>query len=219
MDKKLFIFDCDGVLVDSEPLAAQAYVRVYAKYGLTITPDVVGQCVGMKQTDILKRIEELTGNAFPIERQEDIWLETKLVFQEALKPVPGIKTFLERLEIPRCVASSSSIERIKFSLDITELSGFFNEHVFSSSMVRRGKPAPDLFLLASEKMGIAPADCIVVEDSPYGVQGAVAAGMAVVGFTGGSHTTPGHHDALKAAGANRVYSSWHEIALRTFPAL
>lgn len=219
MDKKLFIFDCDGVLVDSEPLAAQAYVQVYAKHGLTITPDIVGQCVGMKQSDILRRIEELTGQAFPLDQEKDIWLETKKVFREALQPVSGIRSFLERLEIPSCVASSSSIERIQFSLDSTGLMSFFGENIFSSSMVKRGKPAPDLFLHAAEKMGVDPAHCIVVEDSPFGVQGAVAAGMAVIGFTGGGHTTPGHHDALQAAGANRVYASWDEIALRTFPAL
>lgn len=219
LDKRLFIFDCDGVLVDSEPLAAQAYVRVYAKHGLEITPETIGKCVGMKQADILRRIHELTGQAFPLEHEDDIWSETRLVFQEALEPIPGIETFLERLELPCCVASSSSIERIEFSLNTTGLMGFFNQNIFSSSMVRRGKPAPDLFLLAAEKMGVVPANCIVVEDSPFGVQGAVAAGMAVIGFTGGGHTTPDHHDTLVAAGANRVYASWQEIALQTFPPL
>ncbi|MCD1267181.1 HAD-IA family hydrolase [Shinella sp. AETb1-6] len=219
MDKRLFIFDCDGVLVDSEPLAAQAYVRVYAKHGLTITPDVIAHCVGMKQADILKRINDLTGQAFPLEHEGDIWLETRSVFQEALTPVPGIKTFLERLDVPCCVASSSSIERIEFSLTTTGLIDFFNNDIFSSSMVKKGKPAPDLFLYAADKMGVAPAHCIVIEDSPFGVQGAVAAGMAVIGFTGGGHSTSGHRDALLAAGANRVYSSWHEIALRTYPPL
>jgi len=219
LDKRLFIFDCDGVLVDSEPLAAQAYVRVYAKHGLEITPEIIGQCIGMKQADILRRIDELTGQAFPLEYEDDIWSETRLVFQEALKAIPGIKTFLEKLELPCCVASSSSIERIEFSLTTTGLVDYFNGDIFSSSMVKRGKPAPDLFLYAAEKMGVAPANCVVVEDSPFGVQGAVAAGMAVIGFTGGGHTTPGHHDALLAAGANRVYRSWNEIALRTFPPL
>lgn len=207
------------MLVDSEPLAAQAYVRVYAKHGLAITPDVISQCIGMKQTDILRRIHELTGQAFPLEHQDDIWSETRLVFRKALEPVPGIKTFLERLEVPCCVASSSSIERIQFSLNTTGLIGFFKRNIFSSSMVNRGKPVPDLILLAAEKMGVAPSDCIVIEDPPFGVQGAVAAGMAVIGFTGGGHTTPGHGDALQAAGASRVYLSWQDIALRTFPAL
>jgi HAD superfamily hydrolase (TIGR01509 family) len=219
LNKRLFIFDCDGVLVDSEPLAAQAYVRVYAKHGLAITPDIIAQCVGMKQADILRRIGELTGHTYPVGHEDDIWSETRLVFQEALEPVPGIRAFLERLDLPKCVASSSSIERIQFSLKTTGLTDYFGDNIFSSSMVKRGKPAPDLFLLAAEKMGADPQDCVVIEDSPFGVEGAVAAGMAVIGFTGGGHTAPGHREALEAAGANRVYASWEEIGLRTFPTL
>lgn len=218
LGKKLFIFDCDGVLVDSEPLAAEAYVRVYARHGLAITADVIAQCVGMKQADILRRVEALTGHAYPPGHEADIWTETRAVFAESLAPMPGIRAFLERLAAPACVASSSSVERIEFSLAATGLLPFFAGNVFSSSMVRNGKPAPDLFLFAAERMGAEPADCVVIEDSPFGVQGAVAAGMAVIGFTGGGHTTPTHAETLRRAGAGRIFSHWDEIAEDLVPA-
>ena len=210
LTQKLVIFDCDGVLVDSEPLAAEAYVRVYAKQGLPITPEIIGQCVGMKQADILLRVEQLTGYSLPLAGEADIWPQTMAVFKERLKPVPGIRSFLRNLGSPSCVASSSSIERIYFSLEATGLIEFFDPCIFSSSMVSRGKPAPDLFLFAADKMGIAPENCIVIEDSPFGVQGAVAAGMTVVGFTGGSHTTVDHGEKLLEAGATFISTSWHE---------
>lgn len=210
LTQKLIIFDCDGVLVDSEPLAAEAYVRVYAKQGLPITPEIIAECVGMKQADIILRVEQLTGYSLPLAGEADVWPQTMAVFKEGLKPVPGIRAFLRNLTSPCCVASSSSIERIYFSLETTGLLEFFDPYIFSSSMVSRGKPAPDLFLFAADRMGIAPENCIVIEDSPFGVQGAVAAGMTVVGFTGGSHTTADHRDKLLEAGATFASSNWHE---------
>ncbi|MDX3929560.1 MAG: HAD family hydrolase [Shinella sp.] len=211
MEQKLIIFDCDGVLVDSEPLAAEAYVRIFAKHGLGITTEVINQCIGMKQSDIFQRIEDLTGHAFPIEHQDDIWPETRALFNEALTPVPGIVAFLERLQLPRCVASSSSIERITFSLARTGLLPFFGESIFSSSMVKNGKPAPDLFLFAARQMEVAPSKSVVIEDSPFGVQGAVAAGMFVIGFTGGGHTTAKHSEELVRSGAHKIFSHWDDI--------
>ncbi len=211
MGGRLIIFDCDGVLVDSEPLAAEAYVRVYAKQGLAITSDIIAQCVGMKQADIILRVQELTGHLLPREGEADIWPETMAVFAEQLRPVSGIREFLKNLDLPSCVASSSSVERILYSLRTTDLIGFFDPHIFSSSMVVRGKPAPDLFLFAAEKMQVSPGDCIVIEDSPFGVEGAVAAGMTALGFTGGSHATLNHGEKLLKAGARQVLSRWSEV--------
>lgn len=213
---KLVIFDCDGVLVDSEPLAARAYVATYARHGLVITEDVIGHCIGMKQADIFRRIEELTGLSFPQDRAGDLWEETRRLFGEALQPTSGIAGFLETLPTARCVASSSSMERIGYSLGVTGLDRFFGDRVFSSSMVRNGKPAPDLFLHAANRTGFEPADCVVIEDSPFGVQGARAAGMTAIGYTGGGHTYAGHADALRSAGAHAVYTGWSgiEAALR-----
>jgi HAD superfamily hydrolase (TIGR01509 family) len=206
------IFDCDGVLVDSEPLAARAYERVYEKHGMPgVHGGIIAQCIGMKQSDIIVRIKELTGHQFPPGADADIWAETKILFTQDLRPTPGITAFLQTLAGDRCVASSSSVERINHSLSVTGLARFFGDAIYSSSMVKRGKPAPDIFLFAADKMGADPADCIVIEDSPFGIEGAVAAGMVAVGYTGGGHTYAGHGARLAAAGAATVCSDWDEV--------
>ncbi|TIV87766.1 MAG: HAD family phosphatase, partial [Mesorhizobium sp.] len=113
---RLMIFDCDGVLVDSEPLAAKAYERVYEKHGMPgVHGGIIAQCIGMKQADIIVKIKELTGHQFPPAADGDIWAETKLLFSEELKPTPGIAPFLSAFAGNRCVASSSSVERINHS--------------------------------------------------------------------------------------------------------
>ncbi|MFD2053518.1 HAD family hydrolase [Mesorhizobium calcicola] len=207
------IFDCDGVLVDSEPLAARAYERVYDKHGMPgVDTGIIAQCIGMKQSDIIAKIKELTGHQFPATADGDIWAETKALFSQELKPTPGITAFLETLAGGRCVASSSSVERINHSLAVTGLARFFSDAIYSSSMVKRGKPAPDIFLFAADKMGANPADCIVIEDSPFGIEGAVAAGMMAIGYTGGGHTYAEHGARLTAAGADFVCADWHEIS-------
>lgn len=208
----LIIFDCDGVLVDSEPLAALAYERVYEKHGMSgVNADIIAQCIGMKQADIIVRIKELTGHQFPADAGDDIWAETKALFTEQLTQTRDLAAFLSSLTTKRCVASSSSLERIHHSLDVTGLAPFFGEAIFSSSMVKRGKPAPDIFLFAAEKMGAEPANCVVIEDSPFGVEGAVAAGMTALGFTGGSHSYPGHGEVLSAQGAAAICKDWTEV--------
>jgi HAD superfamily hydrolase (TIGR01509 family) len=209
---QLIIFDCDGVLVDSEPLAARAYERVYEKHGMSgVSADIIAQCIGMKQADIIVRIRALTGHQFPEHADGDIWTETKALFTEELVPTRELAAFLSALPTKRCVASSSSLERIHHSLDVTGLAPFFGEAIFSSSMVKRGKPAPDIFLFAAEKMGADPADCVVIEDSPFGVEGAVAAGMTAIGYTGGSHSYPGHGEKLTACGATAICGDWTEV--------
>ena len=155
---KLVIFDCDGVLVDSEPLAAEAYERVYEKHGMSgVGASIIAQCIGMKQADILVKIRELTGHQFPDHAHDDIWAETKQLFTEKLAETEGLRHFLDALPAARCVASSSSLERIHHSLEITGLAPYFGDAIYSSSMVKRGKPAPDIFLHAAEKMGADPA--------------------------------------------------------------
>jgi HAD superfamily hydrolase (TIGR01509 family) len=211
MRDRLVIFDCDGVLVDSEPLAALAYQRVYARHGMALETRTVMQCVGMKQADILSRIRDLSGHDLQADQAEDLWPETKAVFSEQLKATDGLVPFLERLPDLRCVASSSSLERIHHSLAVTGLAHHFGKDVFSSSMVARGKPAPDIFLFAARKMDVDPGFCIVIEDSPFGVEGAVAAGMTALGFVGASHTYPGHAEKLLAAGAQVICGTWTDV--------
>jgi HAD superfamily hydrolase (TIGR01509 family) len=212
----LVIFDCDGVLVDSEPLAALAYHNVYAKEGMPIPQGTVAHGVGMKQADIILLIARLTGHHLPPAAEGNLWPETRALFADSLQPTPGIVDFLGQLQLPRCVASSSSMERIEFSLDVTRLRSYFGDAIYSSSMVKRGKPAPDLFLHAAEKMGADPRRCVVIEDSPFGIEGAVAAGMTAIGYTGGSHSYEGHVEKLLDKGAKAVYSDWNRIAAFIF---
>lgn len=208
----LIIFDCDGVLVDSEPLAAEAYERVYEKHGMSgVGADIIAQCIGMKQADILVKIRDLTGHRFPDHAHDDIWAETKRLFTEKLVETEGLRHFLETLPAERCVASSSSLERIHHSLEITGLAPFFGEAIFSSSMVKRGKPAPDIFLHAAAKMGVDPSRCVVIEDSPLGVEGAVAANMTAIGYIGGGHTYDGHAEKLLSRGAVAACPDWDAV--------
>jgi HAD superfamily hydrolase (TIGR01509 family) len=209
----LVIFDCDGVLVDSEPLSAIAHQRVYQSHGYEISMETFRRCIGMKQKDILVLLHSITGFMLPETSVPQIWIETKALLTEQLKPTQGFPEFIAKLKLIRCVASSSSIERIHFSLGLTGLAEYFAEGtVFSSSMVKHGKPAPDLFLYAAEQCGVAPARCLVIEDSQYGVEAAVAAKMQVIGFTGGEHADAGLSDRLRARGANHICSNWHEVA-------
>ncbi|MEK1887897.1 MAG: HAD family phosphatase [Phyllobacterium sp.] len=209
---ELVIFDCDGVLVDSEPLAALAYHNIYAQQGLALPDGTIAQCIGLKQADIIARIAELTGLELADGAETGLWPETKRVFADSLQPTPGIASLLEKLETPHCVASGSSLERIQFSLEITGLARYFGDAIFSSFMVKRGKPAPDLFFHAAAQMQTDPAKCVVIEDSPFGIEGAVAAGMTALGYTGGTHTHDDHAPALLAKGAAAVFSDWSNLS-------
>ncbi len=209
---RLVIFDCDGVLVDSEPLSALAYQNIYLRHGVEVSLEVFRRCIGMKQTDILELLKTLTGFSLPPESVAELWPETRQLFTGQLQATPGLKEFLDGLAWQKCVASSSGLERIKYCLGVTGLSGYFPEpRIFSSSMVKRGKPAPDLFLHAAAQLNLPPQQCVVIEDSPYGVEGAVAAGMEVIGYTGGGHSEPTHGPRLRQAGAPKVCETWDEI--------
>src|SRR5690606_29685136 len=137
------IFDCDGVLVDSEPLSCRAFEQVYANHGMALPEGIVASGIGMKQADIMQMIEDMTGHRLPEGADSHFWPETKLLFAERLQPTKGIADFLQALSQKRCVASSSQPERIAFSLKKTGIDHHFGEAVYSSSMVKRGKPAPD----------------------------------------------------------------------------
>ena len=209
----LLILDCDGVLVDSELLAIRAMQAVLNAAGVSATEPMVLACFGMKQADALGRIAAATGQAIPPEVPDRLWPATRLSFEASLRPMPGVDAVLDGMPVrKRCVASSSHPERIRLSLALTKLEGFFGDHVFSSAEVARGKPAPDLFLHAAARMGADPARCAVVEDSVYGIEAARAAGMTPFGFAGGSHVGPAHADILRRAGAVAVERSWGKLA-------
>jgi HAD superfamily hydrolase (TIGR01509 family) len=213
----LVIFDCDGVLVDSEVLSVRGMLATLSGAGVPATEAMIARRFGMKQKDILAHVAADTGMAIPDGVDAAIWPATRALFEAELEPMPGVARFIERLgDRPRCVASSSSLERIRFSLTKTGLIDFFGENIFSSQQVTRGKPAPDLFLFAAERMGIAPERAVVIEDSIYGVQGARAAGMRAVGFLGGSHIQPLHDQALAASGAESAEPDYAAVERRIF---
>ena len=209
---RLVIFDCDGVLVDSESLVSEAEAKLLAGVGVHLTAEQISRMfVGLSEEAMAERIEKewgvALGSSFTKAKTERI----SHLLATSLLPVSGIAQVLEGLMASMCVASSSSPERVRLSLHKTGLSAFFGDHVFTASMVRRGKPAPDLFLLAAGTMGFPPAGCVVVEDSVFGVEAARAARMDVVGFTGGSHCSPATAGRLYEAGARKVVASAGEL--------
>jgi HAD superfamily hydrolase (TIGR01509 family) len=200
----LLIFDCDGVLVDSEALACEIDAQILTRIGLPYSAqDIARKFVGVSFKDMVARLEAEHGCTLPADLgvQMDSALFAK--FETDLKPIEGVQEAILSLPYPRCVASSSTPDRIALSLRITGLSDLF-DHVFSATQVARGKPAPDLFLHAAAQMGASPQDCVVIEDSAAGVQGALVAGMRVIGFTGGAHCGPEHVEKLRRAGASIV---------------
>ena len=213
MTPALVIFDCDGVLVDSEVLAARAWQAVLRQGGGEVDLAPIERAPGMKQADIVAHLEREIGRSLDPALVDRLWPATRALFADHLKTTLDLAAFLDRLPYLRCVASSSSHERIGFSLGVTGLARYFDPGaIFSASEVARGKPAPDLFLHAAARMGVAPARCVVIEDSKYGVAGAVAAGMTACGFTGGGHATPAMAAALRDNGARWVVETWSDVA-------
>jgi len=210
--KQLVIFDCDGVLVDSEPLSARAHEVVLKEAGIDLPAELFASCIGLKQTDIFARIEAAAGRKIPPEAIARLWPFTRELFETELRPTQGLPAFLAALPARRCVASSSHLERIELSLRLTGLDTAFGGNIFSSQMVARGKPAPDLFLFAAQKMGADPAACVVIEDAAPGIEGARAAGMTAIGYLGGRHIGPGHSEVLRQAGASHLAEDWPAIA-------
>ncbi|NKQ28801.1 HAD family hydrolase [Streptomyces galbus] len=206
----LVIFDNDGVLVDSEPLSNRHLAAYLTELGHPTTyEESIRDYMGSAMHRIHDLVLERTGQRLPADFDDVFHARVFAAFERELKPVAGVVGVLERLRaegVPYCVASSGSHERIRVGHRVTGLDQWFDEgRIFSSQDVGRGKPAPDLFLHAAREMGVAPERCIVVEDSPLGVQAAVAAGMDVVGFTA---MTP----AEKLAGAGRLFADMGELA-------
>jgi HAD superfamily hydrolase (TIGR01509 family) len=213
LDCGLIIFDCDGVLIDSEVLSCSCLAEVFAAYGIAISfEEVVERFLGRGFAAVPAYFRECTGRPLPESFPRDLRARQSERFTASLLPMPHVAAVLASLDRPYCLASSSDSERIRISLAVTGLDRFFAERIFTGAMVERAKPAPDLFLLAAATMGVAPADTLVVEDSVNGVLAAKAAGMAVWGFTGGSHYA-GRDMAspLRAAGADRVFHSMAEF--------
>lgn len=213
---ELVIFDCDGVLVDSEPISMRCLVESLGRVGHHI--DVAAaqeRFLGVSTASMCAMLEEERGDPLPEGFLDDLRRSLFNAFAAELVPVDGVTRLIDRLSVPRCVASSSTPDRIRHSLRVTGLIGRLEPHLFSATMVARGKPAPDLFLHAAKSMGVDPTGCLVIEDSVAGIQAAKAAGMTAIGFTGGSHLDHAEHAAkLSEAGAAFVCPSSGVLELR-----
>ncbi len=187
----LVIFDCDGVLVDSEPIAVRIDLLMLAQFGLRLSEaEVIERFVGRSPEVMLAAIEAQLGHRLP-ENWEDRFDQLRRdAFEAGLRTVEGIEDALERIPQLTCVASSSGHESLRYKLGLTGLYERFQGRIFSASEVASGKPAPDLFLHAARQMGVSPLSCMVIEDSRYGVQAARAANMDVFAYAGG--LTPAH---------------------------
>lgn len=182
----LVIFDCDGVLVDSERLSVQIDRRVLAELGWELTTDeIVHRFVGRSSAHFRAEIESHLGRALPDDWEAPYQHWYREAFERELEPVPGIVSALDRIAAATCVASSGTHEKIRTTLGLTGLLPRFDGRIFSASEVGNGKPAPDLFLHAASRMGVPPSRCVVIEDSRFGVEAARAAGMHTFGYAGG----------------------------------
>lgn len=203
----LVIFDLDGVLVDSEPISSRITATALSEAGIEISEaEVCDRFLGVSTAAMLRAIEAEHGCGLPACFQGSLRARILEAFEDDLEPVAGIRAALDALALRRCVASSSHPDRIRRSLELVGLLDRFAPNLFSASMVDRGKPAPDLFLLAAARMAADPGRCLVVEDSAVGVQAGKAAGMTVYGFAGASHVRAATHvPRLQAAGADAVF--------------
>lgn len=204
---ELVIFDCDGVLVDSERITNQVLVEMLGELGLQLTlDDMFEQFVGHSMSQCLSRIADLLGRRPPDDFLAIYRTRTRAALESNLLAVPGVEDALDSISLPYCVASSGDHEKMRSTLGITGLWPRFEGRIFSVTEVSNPKPAPDVFLHAASSCGVSPTDCVVVEDSPTGVAAAVAAGMTVLGF---SALTPAHR--LRAAGAHHIFARMSDL--------
>ena len=208
----LIIFDCDGVLVDSEVISCRAHADVLTRHGYPITSEqVFARFLGRSTRQANLEIETELGRKLPEAYHSDLQDELFRSFEADLEAIRGIHDVLDVVAQRVCVASSGSHERMQVSLGSTGLYERLTPNIFSASQVKNGKPAPDLFLFAAKEMGVAPERCVVTEDSLAGIAGARAAGMTVFGFCGGSHCGDGHAETLREAGADLTFADMHQL--------
>jgi HAD superfamily hydrolase (TIGR01509 family) len=208
----LVIFDCNGVLVDSESIASTVLSEAFASVGVTISPQTIARRFhGRRPADIFQAVEASTGLKLSADFSAKVAEQTLQRLRTDLRPIPHAARALTWVRGPKAVASSSPFERIRTSLEVAGLIGFFSQRLFSASRVLKGKPAPDLFLHAAARLQVDPAQCIVVEDSAAGVKAAAAAGMTPIGFVGGSDTAGRLANDLAGAGARAVIADMRAL--------
>ncbi|CAN7635866.1 HAD family hydrolase [Bradyrhizobium sp. LjRoot220] len=212
MIPQLIIFDCDGVLVDSEVISCRAHAETLTRHGYPITADqVLRRFLGVSDREARLVIEAELGCSLPDDFEAQMKQTALQRYADELGAIPHIGEAIAAINLPKCVASSGTPEKIRHGLTCAGLYDLLVPHIFSATQVKRGKPAPDLFLFAAEQMDVPPARCIVIEDSVPGVTGGRAAGMTVLGFHGGSHCGAGHAELLRAAGASVTFDDMRQL--------
>lgn len=208
------IWDCDGVLIDSEVIACGVMLDHFAALGFRMTlEDFIIRFMGKNFRRICAEIADETGIDIAAGFDEATYKkEQYAAFEKHLKPTAGVREFLQSCGVPVAVASGSELARLHLTLDVTVLRGFFGPHIYSADMVQNGKPAPDIFLYAAKRLGAAPDACLVIEDGVHGIHGAKAAGMEVWAYLGGSHMTPRARAAVLAAKPDRAFGCMVELA-------
>lgn len=208
----LVIFDCDGVLIDSQVIQCRIDAAELTRLGFPVTAEELARrFIGTATKDMQFQIETTLGRSLPndFETTRDCLVDA--AYRTELKAVKGVVEVLGRINLPLCVASNAQLARLKEVLALTGLLSFFEPHVFGADLVARPKPAPDLFLYAAACFDVSPSRCVVIEDSETGIQAAKAAGMRVLGFYGAGHCYPGYEHRLTEAGASAVFSSMEEL--------
>lgn len=209
----VIMFDCDGVLVDSEIISARAHGAFLRSLGLPADDiDIACRYTGVANIAMVPMINEQFGTVLPDDYLVRVKACMTALCEKGLPPIPGVKELLDSLRHQTCIVSNSSVAWIRRALLDAGLTERFDGRIFSAEMVKRGKPAPDLLLHAAATLGVSPARCLVIEDSPTGVTAARAAGMSVLGFHGGAHCHAGTPSALLEAGAAACFPSMAMIA-------
>jgi beta-phosphoglucomutase-like phosphatase (HAD superfamily) len=208
----LVVFDCDGVLVDSEVISCRVHAEMLTRHGYPITSDeVLARFLGVSDREERLIIEAELGRSLPDDFELQVKQATLQSYAGDLRAISYVGDAIGAIALPKCVASSGTPEKIQHGLVCAGLYDLLAPHIFSATQVKRGKPAPDLFLFAARQMQVAPQRCLVIEDSLPGVTAARAAGMTALGFHGGSHCRPGHGDALRAAGALMIFDDMRKL--------
>lgn len=216
---QLVIFDCDGVVIDSEVISANVLIDKLALLGAQIDMAFVQQhFLGCQFATVAAKINSLLSISIPADFEAQYREQLLQAFERDLTVTQGIKEVLAALKVPCCIATSSSLPRTTKALSVVGLTDVFADKVFTASDVSRGKPAPDLFLHAANRMGVAPEHCLVIEDSYFGVTAAIAANMPVIHYIGGGHISYHNHPVATAYPQVPALTDWNDLT-RLMPSI
>lgn len=217
MNIQAIIFDCDGVLVDSEYLIMKADLAFLKDLGIAYSPEdyhhkFVGRTAEENMVTLTQEIQRVSGQMFT----EELAQKRAGYLQDSLKndllPLEGASDFIKSLDVKKAVASNTTYTHwLSDKMKFTGLYDLFAPHIYAAEVVERGKPAPDLYLYAAARLGVAPEHCLVIEDSPTGATAAVAAGMHTIGFVGASDIPDGHVEKLLTVGVQQVFSNFTDV--------